>query len=262
MASSDSSAQIGVNGTSEKQSTLSAAQKLMQKHQDEVHKATIEDVPDEEDLRHTPEPISSSVLESTEEPAPSSKWGATMSAKAAGKQKEEAPAKEKTPLLDTQSNELFPGLGGAPKSSQPAQSRPSWVAKPSPAAPKAANGGANGISTNGSSTPKSGMNTPPTAASYPAPKGATMSLAGNQQPPILVLQKHEILPRNQLKKPLAEIVKDVNKKHRVNMTVSAGEGGVLEFRETLPPKDAVRNQALKDLGVQIGAKVSTSNYSR
>ena len=234
----------------------------MQKHQDEVHKATIEDVPDEEDLRHTPEPISSSVLESTEEPAPSSKWGATMSAKAAGKQKEEAPAKEKTPLLDTQSNELFPGLGGAPKSSQPAQSRPSWVAKPSPAAPKAANGGANGISTNGSSTPKSGMNTPPTAASYPAPKGATMSLAGNQQPPILVLQKHEILPRNQLKKPLAEIVKDVNKKHRVNMTVSAGEGGVLEFRETLPPKDAVRNQALKDLGVQIGAKVSTSNYSR
>ena len=88
-----------------------------------------------------------------------------------------------------------------------------------------------------------------------------MSLAGNQAPPIMVLQKHEVLPRNQLKKPLAEIVKDVNKKHRTHMTVSSGEGGVLEFRETLPPKDAVRNQALKDLGAQIGAKVSMPGSS-
>ena len=257
MASSDTSVPIGSNSTGEK---LSAAQKLMQKHHDEVHKATIEEVPDEEDLRHTPEPTSSSILESTEEAVLASKWGATMSAKAAGKQKEEA-AKEKTPLLDTQSTELFPGLG-APKSAQAAQSRPSWVAKPSPGALKTTNGGANGISTNGSSTPKSGMNTPPSAASYSAPKGAPMSLAGNQQPPILVLQKHEILPRNQLKKPLAEIVKDLNKKHRVNMTVSAGEGGILEFRETIPPKDNVRNQALRDLGIQIGAKVTSSIHAR
>jgi len=249
MASSDSSAQVGVNGAGEKQ--LSAAQKLMLKHQGEVHKATIEDAPDEDDLRHTPEPLSSSVLESTEEPAPSSQWGATMSAKAAGKQKEAAPAKEKVPVLDTQSNELFPGLGGAPKPAQPAQARPSWVAKPST---KATNGSANG--TNGTSTPKSGNNTPPPAASYSAAKSASMSLAGNQGPPIMVLQKHEVLPRNQLKKPIAEIVKDVNKKHRTHMTVSSGEGGILEFRETLPPKDAVRNQALKDLGAQIGAKVS------
>jgi hypothetical protein len=142
MASSESPAQVGVNGASEKQ--LSAAQKLMQKHQDEVHKATIEDVPDEEDLRHTPEPLSSSVLESTEDAAPASQWGATMSAKAAGKQKEAPPAKEKAPALDTQSNESFPGLGGAPKPAQPAQARPSWVAKPSP---KGANGSPNG--TNG-----------------------------------------------------------------------------------------------------------------
>lgn len=259
MASSEPSAPISVNGTSDKQPTLSAAQKLMLKHQDEAHKATIEEVPDEEDLRHTPEPISSSVLEPTaDEPASSSKWGSTMSAKAAGKQKEAAPAKEKIPILDTQSNELFPGLG-APKPVQ-AASRPSWVAKPTPGAPKATNGGANGISTNGSSTPKSGVNTPPSTASYSAPKSASMSLAGNQAPPIMVLQKHEVLPRNQLKKPLAEILKDVNKKHRTNMTVSAGEGGILEFRETVPPKlDAVRNQALRDLGVQIGAKVSIPN---
>jgi hypothetical protein len=103
------------------------------------------------------------------------------------------------------------------------------------------------------------MDTPPSAASYSAPKGASMSLAGNQGPPIMVLQKHEVLPRNQLKKPLAEIVKDVNKKYRTSMAVSAGEGGILEFRETMPPKDAVRNQALRDLGVQIGAKVSNSS---
>jgi hypothetical protein len=257
MGSSESAA--GVNGTSDRPAQLTAAQKLMQKHHDEAHKATIEEVPDEEDLRHTPEPESSSILESTEEPAPSSKWGATMSAKAAGKQKEEAsPAKDKSPVLDTQSTELFPGLG-APKPVQPVQTKPSWVSKPSPAAPKATNGGANGKSTNGSSTPKSGLNTPPSGVSYSGAKGQPYSLAGNQQPPILRLEKHEVLPRNQLKKPLAEILKDINKKYRTNLIVSAGEGGVLDFRENnlgAPPKESTKNQALRDLGVQVGAKVS------
>jgi hypothetical protein len=229
----------------------------MQKHHDEAHKATIEEVPDEEDLKHGPEPTSSSVLEPTEEAPQSSKWGATMSAKAAGKQKEEVgPSKEKSPLLDTQSNESFPGLGGAHKPAHTTQSKPSWVAKPAPTGPAAANGRTNGISTNGSSTPKSGFNTPPSAVSQSAGRGAPQSLAGQIQLPILVLQKQEVLPRNQLKKPLADILKDINKKLRTNITVTTGEGGVLEFRETSNQKEAVRNQAIRDLGAQIGAKVS------
>jgi hypothetical protein len=257
MASTDSSGQIGLNGISDKQAAPSAAQKLMQKHHDEAHKATIEEVPDEEDLKHGPEPTSSSVLESTDEAPQSSKWGATMSAKAAGKQKEEAaPAQEKSPLLDTQSNELFPGLGGAQKNVRHTQARPSWVAKPAPNGPAAANGKADGISTNGTSTPQSGINTPPSAVSPSAVRGAPQSLAGQIQLPILVLQKQEVLPRNQLKKPLADILKDINKKLRTNITVTTGEGGVLEFRETSNQKDAVRNQAIRDLGAQIGAKVS------
>jgi hypothetical protein len=257
MASPDSSLQAGINGTGDKQGTLSAAQKLMQKHHDEAHSATVEEVPDEEDLKHEPEPISSSILEPTEEIPQPSKWGATMSAKAAGKQKEEvAPIKEKSLLLDTQSNESFPGLGGAPKPVQPAQLKPSWVAKPTSTGPTATNDKANGISTNGSSTPKSGMNTPPSAVSQSAPRVAPQSLAGQIQLPILVLQKQEVLPRNQLKKPLADILKDINKKLRTNITVTTGEGGVLEFRETSNQKEAVRNQAIRDLGAQIGAKAS------
>jgi hypothetical protein len=257
MASTDSSGQIDVNGTSDNQATLSAAQKLMQKHHDEAHKATIEEVPDEEDLKHGPEPTSSSVLESTEETPQSSKWGTTMSTKAAGKQKEEvAPSKEKGPLFDTQSDESFPGLGGAQKPIQPMQTKPSWVAKSTPTGPAAANGKANGISTNGSSTPKSGINTPSSVVNQSAPRVAPQSLAGQIQLPILVLQKQEVLPRNQLKKPLLDILKDINKKLRTNITVTTGEGGVLEFRETSNQKEAVRNQAIRDLGAQIGAKVS------
>lgn len=259
MASSESSAQAGVNGTGDKQQ-LTAAQKLKLKHE-EGHKATIEEVPDEEDLRHTPEPISSSVLESTEEPAPSGKWPATatMSAKAAGKQKEQAPAK--APVLDMESTKSFPGLGGTVPV-PPAQLKPrTWVTASSPAAPKATNEGANGKSTNGSSTPKSGVNTPPSTTSYPILQGQANPVAANQQPPILKLRKDQVLPRNQLKKPLAEILKDINKKYRTNLTISTGEGGILEFKEAYlgaPPKDSTRNQALKDLGTQIGAKVGAS----
>lgn len=232
-----------MNGTNEK-ATLSAAEKLMHKHNVEV-----EDTPDDEDLQHRPEPISSSILESTEEAAPVPTWAPTMSAKAAGKQKAEAaPGKENQPLVDTQSAELFPSLGGPAK---PVFNK-GW-GKPS----AGVNGSANGISSNGSATPKSGVNTPPLAASQPGPRGPP-SLAPKAIAPFLRLQKNEVLPRKDLKKPLAEICKDINKKLRTNISVNTGENGMYVFTDSSNPKEAVRNQALRDLGIQVGAKVRRS----
>ena len=78
MASVDSFA----NGTSAVNGGgLSAAQKLQQKHDEEAQKATIEDVPDEDDLKHGEQPENlSGVLEGPgDAPAP----GAQRQARAA-----------------------------------------------------------------------------------------------------------------------------------------------------------------------------------
>lgn len=217
---------------------LSAAQRLQQTH---AHKVSVDEVPDESDLKHPPAPlVPTHVLEDLDEQIPVSEWPATMSAKAAGKRKADGPsAKENAPVLDPQSTTAFPGLGGAPKPAQAPVLAGIWGGKPV--------NGANGIPTNGSVTPTSGVNTL---------RGAGQPPAVQIQAPRLVLQKNEVLPRNQLKKPLPDILKDINKKLRTNLTMRTGENGILEFRETSNQKEALKQQAVRDLGAQIGAKVS------
>lgn len=246
MTSTDSATKNSANSNA----GLSQAQILMQKHvapSQESHNPTVEEVPDEEDLKHGVQSGSSSFLEPTGDSEPG--WGTPMSSKAAGKQKENPPAKEKMQTIDLNSEQSFPGLGGgAPKPAQ-ARNAPGW--------PKfnGANGAStNGSSTPGSSTPKSGANTPPAVSS--APRGGPLSLAGQIQAPLLALQKNEVLPRNQLKKPLPDLLKDINKKLRTNVTMTTGEGGVLEFRETSNQKEAIKQQAIKELGTQICPKTS------
>lgn len=238
MSSAETTTQNGVNGSGE----LTAAQKLMQKHN-----PIVEEVPDESDLKHPAAPlVETHVLEDLDEPAPASEWPGGMSAKAAGKRKAEAPSEKKAPVIDMQDQKSFPGLAGTTKAPAPAGI---WGGgKPGPAA---TNGAKNGVQTNGSSTPKSGVNTPPTA-SQTVPRG---SLAGQIQAPLLVLQKQDVLPRNQMKKPLPDLIKDINKKLRTNLTMRTGENGVLEFREASNQKEAVKDQAVRELGNQICAKV-------
>ncbi|KAF4637215.1 hypothetical protein G7Y89_g867 [Cudoniella acicularis] len=244
MASTSATPQSALPGTN---GGLSAAQKLMQKH-DEAHQTTIEDVPDEEDLTPHPHPISSSVIESTDENVDAPGWIAPMSTKAAGKQKAEiVPGKENTPLLDTQSDEVFPGLGGAPKPVQAASVTPIWGAK------KGSNG--NGAATNGSSTPKSGTNTPPVAQAVP--RGTSQSLAGQVSGPSYSFLPKD-LPRSATKKPLPDILRDINKKYRTNLTQTTGEGGVIKISElSAQTPDARKRQAFKELGNQITTKASS-----
>jgi len=210
---------------------MSAAERLMQKHSaDDSHKTTVEEVVDEEVLAHPPPSASiNAPVESTEQ---------GTSSKAAGKQPVRETANK--PALDTQSEELFPALG-APKAK--AAAAPSmWSKKPS-AVGKPANGQANGHAAS------------PAAASATAPsaRGPTpqMSLPGRYSEQIQ-LHPSVMTPRNQLKKPVADTLREINKRSKANVEMKPGPGGNIIFEGT-GPVDAVRI-ALKEVANQLCAK--------
>lgn len=199
---------------------VSAAQRLLQQHShDPHHHATVEDAPDEDLPAKSSEPAS---------------WNQSISTKAAGKRKEDVTGKN----LDTQSHDLFPELSG-PKSSA-ANVAPIWGAK------SHANGKSNGASpANGasrSSTPGSDANTP------------KMLIPGRNVESI-TLEPQYIQPRTQLRRPIPDIIKDINRKSRANITMSTASNGRLKFDAT-GPQD-VAQQAIKDLVSQIGTKVAS-----
>lgn len=231
---------MSTNGDGE----LSAAQKLMQKHaHDEVHKVTVEDVPDEDDIKHGEPPKVASILESPEDVAAAApSWAQPVSTKAAGKQKAtEQPVKAAT--LDTQSHELFPELG-APKAQNGTSAPSIWSAMK----PAVANGSTGG--TPRTATPTSGAATPTGPA---VARGLpNMSMPGRHTERIQ-LAPSQLMPRQQMKKPLADILKDVNKKSKATVTMTTGQGGTL-WLTAIGPVDACR-QALKDLVEQIGSRV-------
>ncbi len=207
----------------------SLAQKLMEQHAQNPLHATVEDVPDEE---------RSTVPSSADAPGNSS-WGQTISTKAAGKQKA-----QEAVTLDTESQEAFPALGSGPKSTAATRNNitPIWGG---------ANGKPNGTSwsTNGTprtSTPTSGISTP---TGVPPP----ITLPGRNVESYILESSH-ILPRNQLKRPIPDIVKDINRKSRAVINMVPGPNGSLKFNATGPQDKA--QQALRDLIQQIGAKVS------
>ena len=206
----------------------SAAQQLLQQHND--HHATVEDVPDEEG------PTATSGGDG------GSSWGPTLSVKAAGKQKAQEPAAS----LDTQSHELFPELGGPKKTS--AGIVPTWGAKPS------ANGKTNGASpANGASrasTPGSGAATPSAAA---VRQGAPAISLPGRNVEYVVLEPKDLAPRNQLKRPIADVLKDINRRSRAKVTLTPSAGGRTRLEAT-GPQD-IAQQALREVVQQIGAKV-------
>lgn len=203
----------------------SAAAQLLQQHLETAsnagssHRVLVEEVEDE-DLH---KPVSSSETPAAPKPAP----------------------KPKT--LDTQSRELFPELGGPkPKASVVA---PIWGAKNN------ANGSTNGAApANGTpqtSAPPSGVSTP-IGSGRQGPGPHPLSIPGRNVETMLLDPPH-ILPRTQLKRPLPDILKDLNRKARANVTMHALGNGQLRFDAVGPQEHAT--QALKDLINQIGTKV-------
>ena len=222
---------------------LSAAQKLLQKHA-----VTVEEVPDE-DLKHDA-PSVPAVDAAGKENVPS--WAPTMSAKAAGKQKaQESTGRPVT--LDTQSHELFPELGG-PKPKANTGAVPQWGAKSN------VNGKTNGASpangTSRASTPASGIATPTGPGLHGPP---SIAIPGRNVESIW-LEPHHVLPRTQLRRPIPDIIKDLNRKSRATISMPATADRRLRFDAT-GPQD-VAQQALKELVQQIGTKVCPLNILR
>ncbi|RAH85912.1 RNA binding effector protein Scp160 [Aspergillus japonicus CBS 114.51] len=205
---------VDVNG-----GTKSRAAMLEEQHaRDEAHKVTVEDVVDEEDLKHPPP---SSVVEASGDSNVSSQPATPSIPKAAPK---------KAPAFDVQSEELFPALGSGPKPKAPAVS--AWGAR-GPSAAAVANG-ANGAQ-----------------AASDVPR--IMSLPGKHMEQ-LRLAPSQMLPRGQMKKPLRDILRDISRRSKANVDMRGGPGGSIIF-EGKGSADAVR-QALKEVAQQVGSKQS------
>ncbi|KAE8147390.1 hypothetical protein BDV25DRAFT_160484 [Aspergillus avenaceus] len=205
----------------------SRAAMLEEQHaRDEEHKPTVEDVVDEEDLKHPPpslvqEPKADAQPQSTEAPtAPVPKA-----------------APKKAPAFDVQSEELFPALGSGPKPKAPAAS--AWGARGPSAAAAVANGAAGG--------------SPAASRGFGSEGPRIMSLPGKHMEQ-LRLAPSQMLPRGQLKKPLRDILRDISKRSKANVDMRGGPGGSIIF-EGKGSVDAVR-QALKEVAQQVGSKQS------
>jgi len=227
---------------------LTPAQKLMEQHD---HHVTVEDVVDEEDVVHPPPSAAPKA-------APSDAPATTMSEKAAGKQKAEdtpAPAKKAAAALNTSSEEAFPALGPA-KPRAPASFAATWGKKPASVATNGINGSGQetGNADSRASTPASG-NAAPASASGPALQ--KISLPGRSTERISFYPS-QLIPRKDLKKPLNDIIRDINKRSKAKLEYKAGGADGKVIFEATGPVDDVR-QSLKQIANELGSKVCHSH---
>ncbi|KAL1857008.1 hypothetical protein VTK73DRAFT_8150 [Phialemonium thermophilum] len=220
--------------------TASSAAELKLKHAQNLHRTTIEEVPDEDLTPHRVPVDISKVVDAKQSPTEA---GSTKPPSSQASQGPSIPPVR----LDTQSHELFPELGG-PKPKASSGVAPIWSAKTS------TNGRPNGsIATNGTprtSAPTSGVSTPTSSGRQGPP---SLSIPGRNVE-TLYLEPQHVLPRQQLKRPLPDIIKDLNRRSRANIGMSTLGSGRLKFEATGPPD--VAQQALKDLVQQIGTRQS------
>ncbi|KKK21613.1 hypothetical protein ARAM_004131 [Aspergillus rambellii] len=227
MASEGPSAIVNGGASSSK----SRAAMLEEQHaRDEAHKATVEEVVDEDDIQHPPPSATVSASAPAAAPAPAP-TPATTDAPLNPK-----PVPRKAPTLDVQSEELFPALGSGPKPKAPAAS--AWGAKGSAAAAVA-----NGVPSGAPAGPGGFGSDVPRIMSLPGKHMEQLRLAPSQ-----------MLQRGQLKKPLRDILRDISKRSKANVDMRGGPGGSIIF-EGKGSAEAVR-QALKQVAQQVGSKQS------
>jgi hypothetical protein len=147
------------------------------------------------------------------------------------------PPAKKSNKLDTESRELFPELGGSKPSGGAAAGV--WARS---------NGGTPTTGISRSSTPV------PAAAATPArPQGPAAVVIPGRNIESVTLEPQHVLPRDKLRRPLPDIIKDINRKSRAIISMVPASGGRIRFDATGPRE--VAQQALKDLVQQIGSKV-------
>ncbi|KAK6834458.1 RNA binding effector protein [Apiospora arundinis] len=148
------------------------------------------------------------------------------------------PSKKTASSIDTQSIEAFPELG-APKGKAPVNIAPIWSAK----------GGKSNGSTPANGTPRA--STPASGVATPVGNVPNMSIPGRHVETVTI-EPQFILPRNQLKRPIPDIVKDINRKSRAVLATSNISNGRLRIDATGPQDKA--QQAIRDLVQQIGTR--------
>ncbi|KAJ5650703.1 uncharacterized protein N7484_004426 [Penicillium longicatenatum] len=204
----------------------SLAAMLEEQHTREDHRVTVEDVIDEEDLKHPPP---SSLVNNHSSAPVAPVLDSTTQAETATPSPISKPAVKKTPAFDVQSEELFPALGSGPKPTAPAAA--TWGAKKPSAAAAVAHG-----------QPAKPMDIP-----------RVMSLPGKHVEQ-LRLAPSQMLPRGQMKKPLQDILRDISRRSKATVNIRGGPGGSVIF-EGKGSVESVR-QALKEVAQQVGSKQS------
>ncbi|KAK4190943.1 hypothetical protein QBC35DRAFT_376662 [Podospora australis] len=211
----------------------SAASQLLQQHL--AHRVTVEDAADEE---LPPKPAAAADTSSAE-PAP-------------------APAPAKPAVLSTQSRELFPELGSAPAP----VARPTgfWAAR------TGANGQANESSPANGTPPTTGLPSGASTPTHPRELNGripTVNIPGRNVE-YAFLEPGHVLPREKLKRPIPDIVKDFNRRSRAPIKFTSQPDGKVRVEATGPREIAM--QALKDfinlIGVKLSIKVSIPRNAR
>jgi hypothetical protein len=226
--------------------SLSPAEQLKARHAANTpdhHHVEVEEVVDEDDLDHPP-PVAqpgSSGAQSSGILDRGASAGASQSAR--GKQRPAVP-------LNMDSEEMFPSLGPSkPASAVPAQM---WSRKPAVSAAASPLTSSNGVSASakgkGPRLPNQSATESPTK-----PMSSTISLPGRSTEKI-VFAPGQITPRDKLKRPIPDILRDINKKFKVRVEMKEGTDRYVAFEGT-GSQDAVRF-ALKEVAKQIGSRVS------
>ncbi len=236
---------------------LSAAQRLQEKHvADAAHRPMVEDAIDEEDIVHPPPsmkaavPVAPTAVEEVQQP---------FSEKAAGKQKAreepiESPSKANAlhpVILDTKSEDAFPALGRGPKSPAQASMPMAWGARKPLGV---ANAVPNGVNGQGPLSSTSRASTPVSVTSHRrGPSIPQYIPIPGRHSERIQFAPSQLLPRDQLKKPLNEVLRNINKKSKATVEMKSGPSGTIIFEGT-GPVDAAR-QALRDVAKEVGSKV-------
>lgn len=252
-----------VNGGPSTSAAKSPAEMLEQQHSRDAHNVTVEDVVDEEDKLHPPPSLAATQTPQT--PAPT--WiAAEKDATPKDQQQPSSKPQPKKKPFDVQSEESFPALGGGTKSRASASMPMAWgTRKPNTASNSNV---MNGGQPEPHLSPATSTHTSPLASTIGASSSAGPVASGpaagsSAGARILTMPgKHveqirfapsQMLTRNQLKRSIQEIVRDISKKSKARLDVREGPNSSYIF-EGVGTVDAVR-QALKEVAQQVGSKV-------
>lgn len=257
-------------GSSVAVDNLTPAQRLQEKHNlNTVHPVTLEETVDEEDLAHPP-PSKYSAPELQPQPVLVPAFEPILE-KAANKQVDKPGSgansrgtrQETKVALDTKSEEAFPALGGGPKSQAPNPLATAWGSKkPMSVGHFQPNGLHENSPSSADASPRASTPVTDTLTPDLVNASGTSQGRGLPMPRIPIPGKHseriqfspsQLLPRDQLKRPVPDMLRAINKRSKATVQFKPGPNGTVFF-EAVGPPDATR-QALIDVAREVGSKV-------